>query len=381
MISAAASAVSAIPAKPDELTTAFLEEILRSAESGASVESFEWKALEKGVLSEVVSISVQVKDNARGAIVQREYVGKFLRPEFPFKSMFKVESNFYTKFAHEDQKEEAAAFPFAMPAAVFTSSVLIILERVSSVTTYSCVEGCPSGEISHLVERLARMHAQYWEYNGTGLAELAGIGSQLSGDEKRLQFPGCWASYLDDIPLDESDKQRLQAFCERLSAKPEQMARIHDAVAEGPSALIHGDFHVANMLFASDPSSDVTWLLDWATCGRGNPMRDLAFFFIVSVTSEDRRQHERVCLQLYHATMAALEQSALTLDDWTQQYRICVLNQFLILAVYDSLSKSLANNANNDKLRQELHAHFREVNYRACLCVLDNCLDLELSCS
>lgn len=380
MTSASASAGSAIPARPDELTTAFLEEILHSAESGASVESFEWKALEKGVLSEVVGISVRLKNNVSGVIAEREFVGKFLRPEFPFKSMFEVESHFYTKFAHTTPKEEAgtAEFPFAMPAAVFTSSVLIILERVSSVATYSCVEGCPSGEIRRLVERLARMHAQYWEYNGTGLAELAGIGSQLSGDEKQLQFPGSWASYLDDIPLEQSDKQRLQAFCERLSAKPEQLKRVHDAVAGGPSALIHGDFHVANMLFASDPSSDATWLLDWATCGRGNPMRDLAFFFIVSVTSEDRSEQERTCLQLYHDTMAAAGQSALTLDDWTQQYRICVLNQFLILAVYDSLSKSLADNANNDKLRQELHAHFREVNYRACLCVLDNCLNLEL---
>lgn len=379
MTSASASVVSTIPARPDELTNAFLEDILRDPESGASVVSFEWKALEKGVLSEVVGISVRLKDAASEEIAQKEYVGKFLRPEFPFKSMFEVESNFYTKFSRAEQKD--IAFPFEMPAAVFTSSVLIILERVPSITTYSCVEGCPPSEISRLVERLARMHAQYWDYNGTDLAQLAGIGSNLTGDEKRLQFPGCWSSYLDDIPLEESDKQQLQAFCERLSAKPEQLKQIHDAVTEGPSALIHGDFHVANMLFPSDPSSDSMWLLDWATCGRGNPMRDLAFFFIVSVTSQDRRQQERACLQIYNDTMEAHGQHALTLDDWTQQYRMCVLNQFLILAVYDSLSKSLANNANNDKLRQELHAHFQEVNYRACICVLDNCLNLELSSS
>jgi thiamine kinase-like enzyme len=144
-------------------------------------------------------------------------------------------------------------------------------------------------------------------------------------------------------------------------------------VDDGPSSLIHGDFHIANMLLPTDPVEEEPWLLDWATCGKGNPLRDLAFFFIVSVQANHRRAQEAQCLQVYHKALATEPEAArMSLEELRRHYKACVLNQFVILVVFDSLSKSLAANAKTEKLRLELDAHFREVNRRACLSVLDN---------
>ena len=381
-----------VPTRPCLLTSAFLQQILRPVFPLHRVVNFEWQPMNLGVLAEVVIIAVEFAfdDGCNDAQrTHRRFVGKFRRPECSFESMFTVESRFYRKFAVKAgdaamQTSTAAVggFPFAIPAAIFTSNVLIVLECVESVKTFTCLEGSPPHYIPMLVTKLAQMHARYWGSNCDGLATPAGIGSQLTGEDKRLQFPGCWNAYVDDVFLQESsEKAQLTHLCTHLSNKPDQLHVVHELVNSGPSSLIHGDFHIANVLLPTDDDSkDVTWLLDWATCGKGNPLRDLAFFFIVSVRASHRREQEGQCLKAYHEALRTEAGVAwLSFEELLWQYKMCVLNQFVILVVYDSLSKSFAANATTDKLRTELEAHFKEVNRRACLSVVDNCTEEELA--
>lgn len=357
----------AVPSRPALLTNAFLQEILGD---DTVVSGFEWQALETGVISEVVAVRVFL-ESASGAR-EKQLVAKFLRPEFPFESMFLVESTFYASFGHGS----VTSVPFELARPVFTSNVLIVLERVPSIETHTCLQGCPESRIATLVTKLAQFHARLWSHDCDGLAVPAGIGSNLSGEAKKERFPSLWAAYVGAIPLEQDDRARLTTLCAYLCAHPELLQRTHELVDSGPQTLIHGDYHVANVLFprTSASTDERVWLLDWATCGKGNPMRDLAFFFIVSVTERDRRAHEQRSLALYYSTVSreSASAAALSLADWTQQYKVCVLNQFLILVVYDHLSKQLAANAKTEKLRRELDAHFRSVNLRACLSVLDN---------
>ncbi|OWZ24857.1 Phosphotransferase [Phytophthora megakarya] len=375
--------ISEVPARPGQVTTEFLQQILRSLYPSERVLDFQWEPMNIGVIAEVVIFTVEVESG--GKKTQRRFVGKFLRPEFPFESMFAVESKFYNEFTTKAgdaaMKNSAAAvgFPFAIPSAIFTSNVLIVLKFVDEVKTFTCVEGSPPLYIPKLITKLAQMHARFWNHDCDGLATPAGIGSQLTGDEKSLQFPVCWRAYLEDVLLKSSEKNQLTALCQRLCQKPELLKVVHDLVDNGPTSLIHGDFHIANMLLPTDDIDEVTWLLDWATCGKGNPLRDLAFFFIVSVQASHRRAHEATCLEVYHKALTTeVESVCIPLDELRQQYKACVLNQFLILVVYDKLSKSLAASAKTEKLRVELDAHFREVNYRACLSVLDNFSEKDL---
>ncbi|KAG6957315.1 hypothetical protein JG688_00011025 [Phytophthora aleatoria] len=372
-----------VPARPGQLTTEFLQQILRASFPSHHVVDFQWKPMNLGVIAEVVIITVEFEsagDCGEAKRVEKRFVGKFLRPEFPFESMFSVESKFYNEFttkAGDAAMKNSAAivgFPFAIPTAIFTSNVLIVLGCVESVKTFACVDGSPPHHIPMLVTKLAQMHARFWDHDCDGLATPAGIGSQLTGEEKRLQFPDCWKDFLDDVPLETSEKMKLTALCQRLSQKPDQLKVVHDMVDSGPSCLVHGDFHIANMLLPTDGTeNEVTWLLDWATCGKGNPLRDLAFFFIVSVQASHRRAQEAQCLEIYHKALTAEKETVcLSLDELHRQYKLCVLNQFLILVVFDTLSKSLAANAKTEKLRLGLDEHFREVNRRSCLSVLDN---------
>ncbi|GLD91746.1 hypothetical protein PINS_up000279 [Pythium insidiosum] len=367
-----------VPERPAELTLEFLQGVIAGDAATATqrVVSFTWRPMEVGVISEVVAIDVVLQGLQQQETEDKALIAKFLRPEFPFERMFVIESNFYQQLADTSKNTTAISQPFGVPRALFLSKVLIILERVSPVETFSCVDGCPKHRIREVVERLAQFHGRNWATDTSRLASPAGIGSELSGGAKRDQFPGAWRSFLDDVALPSDVIDTIASICERLASQPQQLEWIHDAVVNGPSTLIHGDFHTANLLFppstAETPTDQSLWLVDWATCGKGNPMRDLAFFFIVGVRSEDRDETEQLSLEKYAATMKQEGVTQFSLSDWQRHYRLCVLNQFVILVVYDNLSKHLASNAKSEKLRQELHAHFRQVNLRACLAVLEH---------
>jgi thiamine kinase-like enzyme len=375
------------PSRPSELDKLFLEYVLnhdflttqeKNSDKTIHVKTFSWRPMEVGVISEVVSISIHAETKGQNEeMLHIELVGKFFRPEFPFETMFQVESNFYNQFQHKSSKRTLPDFPFDLPRAVFTSKVLILLERVPSVVSYSCFQGCPRERVVEIIERLARMHGKLKHYDCSSLAKPAGIGSALTGKEKKEQFGNCWKNFLDDVPLAPEEKAKVTKICEELAANPQKLEDIHNAVDAAEQTFIHGDFHVSNMLF--DRSYRSTWLLDWATCGKGNPMRDFAFFFIVAVSASARRRLEQTCLEGYYQTIIKEGFDQYNLEQWKHQYHLCILNQFLILVVYDKLSKQLANNAKTEKLRTELHQHFKEVNFRCCLLLLDHFDSLDWS--
>jgi hypothetical protein len=92
-------------------------------------------------------------------------------------------------------------------------------------------------------------------------------------------------------------------------------------------ALLHGDYRLDNLMFAPDGSVSV---VDWQTIGVGLPARDLAYFLSTSLTSDDRRDHERQLVAEYHE---ALRQHGVTdygADDCWEDYRIGMLQTPLI---------------------------------------------------
>lgn len=55
---------------------------------------------------------------------------------------------------------------------------------------------------------------------------------------------------------------------------------------EWAPAIMHGDYHAANVLVAPDPPARIAAILDWENCTIGDPLVDLAGFVHMSRTSE-----------------------------------------------------------------------------------------------
>ena len=72
--------------------------------------------------------------------------------------------------------------------------------------------------------------------------------------------------------------------------------------ARAPWTLVHGDFHPANMMYASGGRLS---LLDWEVVGLGDPAQELGQFVISHMAPAQRRAGERARVDAYHAALTA----------------------------------------------------------------------------
>jgi aminoglycoside phosphotransferase (APT) family kinase protein len=68
------------------------------------------------------------------------------------------------------------------------------------------------------------------------------------------------------------------------------------ADGEWTPAIMHGDYHFANLFFAPDPPARVAAILDWENATIGDPLLDLAGFLRLSVTGGRAQWGERETL-------------------------------------------------------------------------------------
>ena len=96
-----------------------------------------------------------------------------------------------------------------------------------------------------------------------------------------------------------------------------------DWVAARPErfGLVHGDYRLDNLLFATGSGGSPAAAVDWQTLGIGLPGRDLAYFLGNGLLPEDRRAHERDLVETYHRALAATGVTGHSLDECWEDYR------------------------------------------------------------
>lgn len=106
---------------------------------------------------------------------------------------------------------------------------------------------------------------------------------------------------------------------------PQRVVRAYAALVEyerafqAPYCVILGDCHQGNTYVL--PNGERLWL-DWQLVRRGRPWRDVSYFMIGSLTTEERRAHERDLLALYRdALVATGADDVIGLDEVWEQYR------------------------------------------------------------
>ena len=89
------------------------------------------------------------------------------------------------------------------------------------------------------------------------------------------------------------------AICEELNeAKDQWFGR-----DGGPSAIVHGDFRLDNMLFDIKGGAEEIAVLDWQTVAIGNGLADVGYFLGTGIGDRLRRDHETELLDLYCSEM------------------------------------------------------------------------------
>ena len=370
------------------------------------------------------------------------WVAKLKRPELGLDWMFDRESSFYREIKpklldgdndEKGSKKDLDYLPFGIPDMLYASSNCIIVEGIPNSVCYPISNGCPTHRMFvDCLHSMALWHRNCWTQDGdNGITRddtttncRPGIGQRLKGLHYEHLFRASWMEFFennvstsggDASPSNASNsKQRdhsswyqscfdLLSSLESLRLRDVTESHVHSR--QCTKTFVHGDCHVANWLFPNNSHVDVgedrsdkkvddknlhrkPVLIDWATCGYGNPMIDLVFFLVLSSPGDDIiRNHENWLHQYYQvlnfgrmveedqATRSTQEREherpspppLLDYDSCQEWFAWCVCQQLLILVSYDTMCRSVAlSEPDPVKSRSQLQ-HFQNVNRRMLL--------------
>jgi Phosphotransferase enzyme family len=172
---------------------------------------------------------------------------------------------------------------------------ILLLEDVAPAAQGDALLGCTDAEAAAAVRSLAQVHAVSWSLPGTA----------AGGDVPR------WSG----TALGGNDwTERLAAAAERypgivtatlagwLAALPDRVEGAIAALESGPTAWIHGDAHLDNVLFRPDGAAV---LLDWSGAAVGPPAIDLARLLTEGVNAGAREELGPELVAAYADTLAA----------------------------------------------------------------------------
>ncbi len=163
------------------------------------------------------------------------------------------------------------------------------------------------------IEDLATMHMRYASEN----TRQAAVPWLLDGS---IPSPGN-ANYgpsMLQYGLDNHRDKLSNSFATVSEIYIRQHEALHDLWQQGPQTLVHGDTHIGNLF----DDHGRTGFLDWGLLGISTPLRDLSYFLIMSLSTEDRRQHERDLIHHYLDILKTTNAFNINFDEAWKTHRL-----------------------------------------------------------
>lgn len=143
---------------------------------------------------------------------------------------------------------------------------VLILEDIRDVRQGDCLERIPFERAAALANILAELHAAWWQH--PKLASESWLPSKRS-----LNVTSDWIESRREALLLKYGAL-IDPFSRTLLQHAGQaLERSNQLLADAPDTLLHGDFHLDNVLF--DDTSATVHVLDWASTGVGSAAVDV----------------------------------------------------------------------------------------------------------
>lgn len=177
-------------------------------------------------------------------------------------------------------------------------SFVLVLEDLAPGEQGDQLTGCSVEQARTAVVELARLHGPRWD--DPTLADIEWLSRRTSSDgitrlvELWERFaPAFLATYARHLTGDELDL--IARFGPRLTGWLEGR--------EPPFTLVHGDYRLDNLLFASPAGGYPVAAVDWQTPGHAPALADVSYFLGAGLLPDDRRTCERAIVEEYAAAL------------------------------------------------------------------------------
>ena len=305
--------MATIPASIDEVTPAWLSEVLGSPVTDAT-------ATQIGVGIGVSSALYRVRLTGTGDIPSSVVVKlPALDEAAVFTStvlrMYIREVGFFEKLAGQS--------PIRVPAYHYgavdeeTSRFVVVMEDLGGLRIVDQVEGMAIEGAERAVDELAAWHANWWN-QADELAEqgmVVSLGDPIYPAILPMVFGEGWAKVTGAMDVQPSILDVGPRFADAI------VGLLQD-LNQAPRTLTHGDYRADNILLADDGSIA---LLDFQLIGSGSGAYDLAYFVTQSLAPEVASANEAALFERWTAGLRERGIPESDLDGMWDQYRKAAL--------------------------------------------------------
>ncbi len=283
----------------------------------ATVSSLTAKAIGTGQIGENVRFEFTYAGDAGNA--PKSLVGKF--PSSSEASLatakllghYQREVLFYKEFAPIAAR--IAPAPLYAEHDAETNRFALMMQDMSPAQQGDQLSGCSVEDAERAMEAAAILHAAHWNdasldkhdwLQGTEGAPPPPINAEMT-QQLWLGFKQRYADRLDPEDVEVGD-----TFADALPAWGEGY--------DGPTALVHNDYRLDNMLFGEVSAPKPLAVVDWQTVGKGAPAIDVAYFIGAGLTRDARPDHEQHLLAYYHDCLSREGVTSYSREDLYRDY-------------------------------------------------------------
>ena len=333
------------PTSPAELTPEWLTRALteNGAIDGAQVKSSTVKIIGEGsgFMGQLARVDLQYDRPAEGA--PTSLIAKFAaaaaenRGLAMFFHFYEREVRFYERIAEQVALRTPRCYFGAFEPS--NGDYVLLLEDLSPASVGDQVAGCPAEHVKLAIIELAKFQATWW--NSPELKKLdwmPGINAEWNIQAAELSYEPAWG------PFAEFAKSYLTPVLRETGERFGKSVRglMNRFSEELPTTIVHGDYRLDNMFFASPKGGPAFAVIDWQIASRAGGVFDVAYFVTGTLPEEERRARERDILKLYHDTLVEHGVKGYSFEQCWEDYRLSIL----FLLVYSVLGIGTLDLAN-----------------------------------
>jgi len=319
------------PTAPGQLTPDWLTHALHNcgAAQSSSVTSFDAKVIGEGTgfLGELAHLTLRYDKPEPGA-------PSTLIAKFPTTAPENREVAMYFRFYERETgfyEHNAPQVQLRTPRCYFNAfnpengDFLLLLEDLSPAMVGDQVAGCPVEHARLAIHELAKFQATWWNSPRVDALEwIPRFDAEWQIEALEQNYEPCWPAFVDFVgPL---LTPTLHDAGVRFGKSTRSM--MNRIASESPITILHGDYRLDNMFFASPEGGPEFAVIDWQIAMRSMGVFDVAYFVAGTLPSEERRAHEREIVTSYHDTLVEHGVKGYSFDRCWEDYRTSILFLF-----------------------------------------------------
>ena len=253
-----------------------------------------------------------------------------LRKKISDKGLYKREITFYKELA--DKISMRVPYCYFCDLDEETGNHVLLLEDLRNGRIGDTLSGCSRQEAERIIDHLVPFHAAWWQSPELESMDWVLTQPLLDAPEAKEQWQqqrrNAWNG-VEDIyavriptPIKEVWPQFVQ-----------HGDRIRRASLAPPLTLCRGDYKLDNFFFSNE-GGDISFVVfDWQSLRHAQGALDLAYFMILNLEPELRRQAEKDLLHRYCAGLKEHGVKDYGLEQCFHSYKIALYNVILLIQV------------------------------------------------